>query len=275
MAQVEPSARAPRSVEELRERILAVSDALPKRLRQCAEHVLASPERIAVSTVAELAQGAGVQPSAFMRFCQALGFSGFSEMQRLYREAYATGRPDYATRLEALRRLDGGAGHLLGDFVEAGHKSLSLLVETLDYAGLDRAVALLRDAAVIHVVGLRRSFPAASYLAYVFERMGIPVALHSGVAGLAHPHLLRAGDALIAITFTPYSAETVALARRAAQVGAPVVGVTDGLGSPIRDLPGETLTVREVDVGAFRPLSATLSLAATLAVAVGTARRAS
>ena len=273
MAEVEPSTRAPRSVEELRERILAVSDALPKRLRQCAEHVLANPERIAVSTVAELAQGAGAQPSAFMRFCQALGFSGFSEMQRLYREAYATGWPDYAARLEALRRLDGDAGHLLSDFVEAGHKSLSLLVETLDYAGLDRAVALLRDAAIIHVVGLRRSFPVASYLAHVFEQMGIPVVLHSGVAGLAHPHLLRAGDALIAITFAPYSAETVDLARRAVEVGAPVVGITDGLGSPIRDLPGETLTVREVDVGAFRPLSATLSLAATLAVAVGAASK--
>ena len=272
MAQVEPSTRAPRSVDETRERILAVADGLPKRLRQCAEHVLAHPERIAVSTVAELSRGAGVPPSAFMRFCQALGFSGFSEMQKLHREAHATGWPDYATRLETLRRRDGGAGPLLADFVQAGHKSLSLLAETLDYATLDRAVELLRDAAIIHVAGHRRSFPAASYLAYLLGNMGVAAVLHSGIGGVAHPHVLRPGDALVAITFAPYSQETVDLARRAAAQGVPVVGVTDGPSSPIRDLPGESLTVREIDVGAFRPLAATLSLAITLAVAVGAAK---
>ena len=37
-----------------------------------------NPDRVAVSTVAELAAAADVQPSALMRFCQELGFSGFS-----------------------------------------------------------------------------------------------------------------------------------------------------------------------------------------------------
>ncbi len=80
---------APTSVEEFRERLTALLDDLPKRLRQCAEHIAAHTDRIAVSTVAELAAGADVPPSALMRFCQIMGFSGFSEMQKLFREAYA------------------------------------------------------------------------------------------------------------------------------------------------------------------------------------------
>ena len=91
--------------------MLEVSDGLPKRLKQCADYVAANPDRIAVSTVAEMAEGAGVKPSAFMRFCQVLGFSGFSQMQRLFRDSYVQNWPDYPTRLEKLR--ESGAGSVL------------------------------------------------------------------------------------------------------------------------------------------------------------------
>lgn len=80
---------APATVKEFEERLVEVAPKLPKRLRQCADYVAANTDRIAVSTVAEMAEAAGVQPSAFMRFCQILGFSGFSEMQRLFKESYS------------------------------------------------------------------------------------------------------------------------------------------------------------------------------------------
>jgi DNA-binding MurR/RpiR family transcriptional regulator len=274
MSAQDDGVEAPSSAEELRARVREVADALPKRLRQCAQYVLANPEKIAVSTVAELAQAAGVQPSAFMRFCQALGFSGYSEMQKLYRQAYAQRWPDYPTRLHRLRDRTGSSAHLLGDFVEAGHKSLSFLSENLDVVALDRAVILLRQASTIHVVGLRRSFPVASYLSYVLDKMKLTVLLHSATGGVVHQHAIQPGDALIAITFPPYSVETVDLAQLAARRNVPVLAITDGQKSPIRDLSEEVLCVREVDVGAFRSLSATLALAAALAVAVGAAKTA-
>ena len=82
------AAASPGTMEEFEERLRAVADRLPKRLQQCADFVAGNPERIAVSTVAELAAAAGVPPSAFVRFCQILGFTGFSEMQRLFRDAW-------------------------------------------------------------------------------------------------------------------------------------------------------------------------------------------
>ena len=78
---------APASIEEFRERLSQITDDLPRRLRQCADHIAANTDRIAVSTVAELAAGADVPPSALMRFCQIMGFSGFSGMQKLFRDA--------------------------------------------------------------------------------------------------------------------------------------------------------------------------------------------
>ena len=272
MFESDSSVPPPVTADEVRERMLEVLPGLPKRLRQCADFLLKHPERIAVSTVAELAGGAGVQPSALMRFCQVIGFSGFSEMQRLFRNDYAERWPDYATRLERLRDRDGHVPQLLLDFIGAGHKSLNLLAETIDFEALERAVALLREAKTIHLVGLRRSFPVASYLFYVLEKMRIPAVLHGAPGGLQSESAVRAGDVAIVITVAPYSDEAVALARHAAAAGVPVVGITDGAESPIANIPGETLWVREVDVGAFRALSATLALATALAVAVGAER---
>ena len=264
---------APTSVEEFRARLSVQLDAMPKRLRQCADYIAAHSDRIAVSTVAELAAGADVPPSALIRFCQIMGFSGFSEMQRLFREAYAPGRPNYSTRLKNLK--EGGAGSpsaLLAEFVDAGRLSLEALTTSVDEVALNQAVALLTQAETVHVVGLRRAFPVATYLAYVFEKMAVACMLHNGIGKLDHRFALRPGDAVLAIAFAPYSEETIQLAQDAQGRGLPVVALTDCLTSPLVRSSDAILTVTEVDFGAFRSLSATLALAIALAVAVGSAR---
>ena len=264
---------APTTIDEFRIRLAAVTDGLPKRLRQCADYIAANTDRIAVSTVAELAAGADVPPSALMRFCQILGFSGFSEMQKLFREAYAPGWPDYTTRLRNLK--DSGAGSpaaLLAEFVEAGRLSLEQLAKSADETALSEAVAVLARADTLHIVGLRRAYPVASYLTYVLEKLAVPSILHDHAGRLDHRHALRPNDACIAITFAPYSDETLSVAQDAQARGLPVVGITDQLTSPLARLSSVVLTVPEVDFGAFRSLSATLALSLSLAVAVGSAR---
>jgi DNA-binding MurR/RpiR family transcriptional regulator len=263
----------PASVDEFRARLADILDDLPRRLRQCADYIAANTDRIAVSTVAELATGADVPPSAVMRFCQILGFSGFSEMQRLFREAYSPGWPDYSTRLKNLK--EGGAGSptaLLAEFIEAGRQSLEALAKSADEVALQQAVAVLAGADTVHVVGLRRAFPVASYLAYVFEKMSVPAMLHDGVGKLDHRFALRPNDAVLAITFAPYSEETLTLAQDAKARGLPVVALTDRMTSPLVRFSDAILTVPEVDFGAFRSLSATIAMAIALAVAVGSAR---
>ncbi|WP_174801523.1 MurR/RpiR family transcriptional regulator [Martelella limonii] len=264
---------APATVRAFEERLAELAGTLPKRLRQCADFVAANQDRIAVSTVAEMAEGAGVQPSAFMRFCQIVGFSGFSEMQKLFRDSYAGGWPDYRTRLEHLRETAAGSPvALLAEFTDAGRTSLESLLKTVEPAELEKAVKLLSEARTIHIIGLRRAFSVATYIAYAFERMSVPAMLHGAVGGLANYQAMRPGDVVIAISFAPYTAETLAFAEHAAASGIPVIGITDTIMSPLRPLSDTILSVTEVDFGAFRSLSATLSLAIALTVAVGAAR---
>jgi DNA-binding MurR/RpiR family transcriptional regulator len=260
---------APQTIEAFRDRLGELDGQLPRRLQQCADHVGQHLDSIALSTVAQVAQAAGVPPSAMMRFCQIMGFSGYAEMQRLFREALARPAPDYATRLANLKA--GGAGHpstLVAEFVEAGRQSMEALARDLDETALDQAVSILVGARCIHLAGFRRSFPVASYLSYVFDKLGVPALLHDGVAGLGQRSTLQRGDALIAITFAPYSDETLSLAADARDRGLPVVLLTDPPATRLAGIADCVLTVTEIDFGAFRSLSAAIALALSLAVAV-------
>ncbi|MFY0622236.1 MAG: MurR/RpiR family transcriptional regulator [Pelagimonas sp.] len=264
---------APTTVDGFHARLRDVAEDLPKRMRQCAEYLADNTDRIAVSTVAELADGAGVAPSAMMRFCQVMGFSGFSDMQKLFRTAFAPGLPDYATRLANLRERGAESpSALLAEFVDAGRLSLENLANSVDSRVLDQAVTALAQANIIHIMGVRRAYSVATYLSYAFEKMQIGTVLHDGAGKLVNPHAVRDGDAVIAITFAPYSEETLELVQQAQAKDVPVVAITDTAMSPLHVEDILALSVSEVDVGAFRALSATLSLAITLAVAVGAAR---
>lgn len=263
----------PDTVDAFRDRLAQLAGKLPRRLQQCADHLANHSDRIALSTVAQIADGAGVPPSAVMRFCQVLGFSGFAEMQRLFREALPTGLPDYATRLANLKSGPKDApAALVGEFVEAGRLSLEALAQGLNETLLDQAVACLSHAGTIHLAGLRRSFPVVAYLAYVFEKLEIPALLHDRTGGLDQRAALRPGDVLLVVSFAPYSAETLALAQAARSAGLRIVALSDLAESPIARLADTTLTVTEVDFGAFRSLSATIALALSLAVAVAARR---
>lgn len=267
-------AAAPNSLEEFQKRLVEISEGLPKRLRQCADFVGRNTDIIVVSTVAELSKAAGVQPSAFMRFCVLMGFSGYSEMQRMFRENYVQRWPDYATRLENLRASgEESPSALLAEFVDAGRASLENLAGTIEAETLDNAVSALVKAPMIHIIGLSRAFPVATYLAYALEKMDAPAILHGKMGNLNHRHSILPGDVLIVISFAPYSEETLDLAAFAHGQKNEIVAITDTLNSPLHALGAMTLTVSEEDVGAFRALAAPLSLAITLAVAVGTRRK--
>ncbi len=117
---------------------MGLNGQLPRRLQQCADHVARHLDTIALSTVAQVAQGAGVPPSAVMRFCQIMGFSGFAEMQRLFRRALSRAAPDYATRLANLKAAGRGQpAALVAEFVEAGRLSMEGLARDLDETTLE------------------------------------------------------------------------------------------------------------------------------------------
>lgn len=261
---------APESISELLARLDRQAAIMPKRLRQCAEYLRANINLVAVTTVADMASAADVAPSAFMRFCQALGFSGYSEMQALFRSEYAQTRPDYAERLSDLRaRGDHGSARLLADFVEAGHKSLVALSNVDEMSQLALVVDRMAQARTLHLAGMRRAYPVVSYMGYMLQKMGIPCVVHTGVAGIELSAAILPEDLVFAVTFAPFASETRSLAEAAHRAGAPVMLLTDSADCPLGDIAEAQLIAREVDVGAFRVPTASMTLVTSIAVALG------
>lgn len=264
-----PIAEAPRSVTEVIERLDSMMEDLPKRLKQCAGFTRRHLHLIAVSTVSEMANASGVAPSAYMRFCRALGFSGYSEMQTLFRARFTEFRPEFEERLANLREEGAiGTGRLLADFAEAGHKSLLGLANTVTNEGLDRIAHGMARARVVHLVGLRRAFSIVSNMAFIFDKLDVPASLHFGAGMLNTGKSIFPGDVLFAATYAPFSDETVRLGRAVSGRGIAVYCLTDTENCPIIEYATETLIAREDEVGGFRAFNASITLTTALAIAV-------
>lgn len=274
-----PDFRAPPDFKTLRDLLVAGETKLPKRLQQVAAFAVQNPDEIAFGTVASIAEFAGVQPSTLVRFAQALGYSGFSELQGVFRERLRDRPSNYDARLAALRELtaeQSTSGALLDGFANAAIHSIDLLRERISVATLDAAAERLAGAETIYLIGLRRSFPAASYLSYAFGQLDIKSVLVGSYAGTDVETLKFAGpkDAAIAISFSPYAPATLGHVRQLAAQSVPVVAITDSPFSPLVSLSELWFEVVEADYDGFRSLAATFALAMTLSVAIADRRRA-
>jgi DNA-binding MurR/RpiR family transcriptional regulator len=265
--------RPPRDFDALRAELIERRDLLPKRLTQVAAFAIDNPDEIAFGTVASIAQMAGVQPSTLVRFAQALGYGGFSEMQRVFRSRLREGITDYRERLEALKsreETEGTAG-LLAGFREAATFSLDRLRQQVDGGQLDRMLDVLEKAETIYLIGLRRSFPVAAYLAYALSKIGVRAVLVDNVASMGPEAVRFAGerDAALCISFTPYAAVTLELAAQLRQQNVPVVSITDSVFSPLTQGSTAWVEIVEADFGGFRSVAGTFVVAIALAVALG------
>src|SRR5690606_12701984 len=260
-------------IEELRAEILDRYDGLSNRLQQAARYTLEHPNEVALETVTELAKRAGVQPSVFVRLSQAFSFSGFSEFQKVFQGALARRSPSYGERIRLMREVSGGdigtEADIPRQFIEINQNSLAHLADSLDGAAFRKAVDLIGAAEQIYLVGQRRSYALAVYLAYAFTRSGKSARVLSGAGGTLPDELkvMNPSGVLIAISMHPYSPETVEAVDHALAINMPVVAFTDGPLSPIARGISAVLEVRDIDFLGFRSVVAQMCLAQALIIA--------
>ncbi|MFD2206515.1 MurR/RpiR family transcriptional regulator [Kiloniella antarctica] len=266
---------APDTYEDLRNELASRHEDLSKRLKQIAEYALDNPNDMALETVSGIAERAAVQPSSLIRFAKAFGYSGFSEMQRVFRTHLVESGANYKERIRSFggdEKVTAETRNIvLDDFIQGGIAALDNLREVVDPDKFDAAVRYLSDADVIYLAAQRRSFPVASYLAYAFAQLDKRCVLIDGNGGMfcEQGRSIREGDALLAISFKSYSPEVIQLVKETREKGIPVVSISDGVLSPLVKNSDVCLEVEDVEVHAFRSLAATMTLALTLVVALG------
>jgi DNA-binding MurR/RpiR family transcriptional regulator len=255
----------------------AVSEAYPRlspQLQQIAQFVTEHPDQLALGTVATVAEAAGVQPSALIRFANALEFGGFTEMQQVFRTRLLDRSSSYRERIDAMRRSKGpgaaGAG-VLHQFVSEGMAELGHLEDNVHADDLAAAAALICRAKRVHVLAQRRAFPVACYLSYALAQLDMRVQLVDGVGGML-PDVLRqigSDELLLVASFKNYSSDVIDAAQAAHTRGVPVVAITDFALSPLKPHAQVCFELGQGPNPAFRSLVAPLCLAQALVVSVG------
>lgn len=264
----------PQDFNELEARITAEYPSLSRRLQQTARFLLDHPQEVAFATVAKLAEQAGVTPSTLIRFANNFGFTGFSEMQQLFRTRLVDELPNYTERIRAVRSATGetpDSTQLLWEFADANREALEQLPGRIDPRHLEQALDIFEQAQAIHVMGARRSFVVASYMTYALHHIDKRSFLVNGLGGMYGEQVKAIGsrDALMVVSFSPYAQESRDVAAEARERGIPVVVITDSNLSPLARLADVVLVVHEAEVKSFRGLTASLCLAQTLAISLG------
>lgn len=271
-----PQADAPAppytSVDRFLAAVQAGYGALSRQLKIIARYVEKSRDRLALEGIQETARNCEVQPSAVVRFAKHFGFSGFSEMQALFRagaEQQLAPNRDYQARIRDLVSTETNAlsaAHIAHQMISGSIDSLQALQRSLPDARFDEAVALMLDAPALWVVAARRAFPVGAYLVYALQHTDKPVHWLQGLGHMQQGQLraLAPGDVLIAVSFEPYAQETLDVAQTALQRGARLLAITDSQFSPLAAQASATLLVQDSATFGFRSLTSTLCLAQSL-----------
>lgn len=269
--------KAPRDFQNLKTLIIERKPELPKRLAQVAVFALDNPDEIAFGTAASIAERSGVQPSTLVRFSQAIGYDGFTDLQAVFRERLRERGSSYEDRLETIIDTlgDNGVNKIFSGVIAAASASIDGMISRVPATTFEEAVNLLAGAQTIYLLAQRRSFPVTTYMSYMLGKMKVRSVLVSSPFGV-EPELMEfatKSDAALAISFAPYSSGTVDHARILERAGVPIISITDSAFSPLTQISKIWFEIAESDFAGFRSITATMALANAIAIGIGEERR--
>jgi DNA-binding MurR/RpiR family transcriptional regulator len=235
---------------------------------------LHNPDVVALNTIAVISERVEVTPSTLVRFAKSIGYRGFSDMQSVFQESMRHMPQPYDQLIHHLGDQQQLERTVLHRFSRAASTSIDKLDQQADEAAILQASEQLAAARCIYIAGQGRAAPVTTYLHYMFVKMGLPAVLLDGMATMMvdKAGLILPDEALVAVSFSPYIANTRELVDICLAQKVPVVALTDSTLSPIARADELHLEVLEEEVAGFRGLSATMCLALCLAVETGKRR---
>ena len=264
----------PQSVDAFRARLLNERHLFTNRMLEAGAWVLDNQRIVALETLSVMTRKSKFTPSIFVRLAKAMGFVGFSDMQKLFRaplhEVYPVSLSERISHSQGDEVVHDPADmRAIGQsFCRANSASLAHLGGRLDELPLDAAIDRITAARTVHLIGLDRSFPVASYFAYALRRARVQAIQITGMGSLVSDQVavMQSGDLLISFSFPPYAQATIDATALARAAGHEVIAITDSPVSPITEGAAEVLTVDDAELHGFRSLTGVMSLVQTLAI---------
>ena len=185
-----------------------------------------------------LAVKAEVHPNTLVRLAQQIGFDGYDAMRERFRDfVVAEGLGGFGDRARWLQHLsaEGGSAAVMAEMAGATTENLEAMWRRQKANDLAAAADVILSAKQVHILGLGAAESLAHQFWYV-TRMAfghIAQIPRRGALPIDDVAWAGPGDLLVALTFQPYRAETMAAVRLARANGCGVLGITDSRTSPL------------------------------------------
>ncbi|KZL04600.1 DNA-binding transcriptional regulator HexR [Pseudovibrio axinellae] len=210
---------------------------LSKQLKKSAAYVLEYPGDVATLSMRQVAARADVPPPTMNRLAKSLEFETYNAMRDVYRGGLDVFSPTYPSRATELQLTHGSADleASIQGVKSAALGNLKHLFDSIDRTHLQHIISSLTCARNVFVVGMHAAHSIANYLHYVASMCFRNWQLISHKNGEIADQVegINADDVIIAISLNPCAADTVRVAKRAYEVGAKVIGITDTRTSPL------------------------------------------
>ena len=209
--------------------------------QQVAKFLLDRPNDVVTVSMRTVALRSETKPPTLVRFAQRFGFSGWPELKAALALEMGLGPDQYVERAKTLvgRVKD---DNLVSEMFNVHRLNLEA-TERLNERSLQRVCAILEKAQSVHAAGFRACFPLAFSFTYVYRLFRNSVYLVDGLGGSLEMQLRALGksDALVVISFSPYSKEAIQAAEAAKAAGCAIIAMTDSEASPISLIANETI----------------------------------
>jgi len=198
---------------------------LTRSEKKVADYVLKVGSQLMYATMSDIKAATKVGDATIIRFCQKLGYSGFSDFK------IEIAKEDF-TQQEQTRPAD-----YYDDISQHLQEALTATARLIDPEKLAQAVDLLSQAKNIYIFGVGGSAQTGTSFAAILLRVGVqatPVGDPHIQAQLAS--LLGPTDLVIGLSLSGRTKDTTDSLKIAKDNGAKVLAITNNLNSPVAQL---------------------------------------
>ncbi len=242
---------------------------LSKSEDKVADFVLSDPDAVVQASIQSLAKTCGVSEPTVVRFCKAIGCSGYHDFKMKLTRSRASQEKYFFRDVTS----DDSSKIISEKLIDSAIASMQDIRNQLDYKAVDKAVELYIAAGRVEFYGSGGSAVVAEDAQLKFFRLGKPAISY------ADPHIQLASAALldneslaIAISYTGKNKDMLDAVAIAREAGASVLSVTR-TGSELASMCDVNLNVDvSEDSDVFSPLKSRLAQMVVLDIlAVGVA----
>lgn len=203
---------------------------LTKGLKKVANQLLVDPMIFAVHPAKRVGEIIGVSETMVIRFCNQIGYTGFSDLQKEVRHHLLT--------LNQQDSSDEELEHLQHDIFSNMKKDLGHIrnsIEGMDVNSLYKTVDLIVKSEKVLIVGYYHLFTFAHWLSFNLNYVLGNAILYRSENDAGLLDLLPKNSSIVIFSFFRYAIDTIRLAEEAKERGLKVITITDSWVSPVAE----------------------------------------